>query len=137
MECSWFTEVRGTHPQTGEQIDEWGCAVTWMPVLLIDNTQQQRQTGAAVESFRNETVKKLQDSVIFILRNLGLVNANFSIQFSECKPSGDGIDNINFLFSANPDQKLAPLSNIISGGEMSRFLLAIKSSISKKPNTFF
>ena len=63
MECSWFTEVRGTHPQTGEQIDEWGCAVTWMPVLLIDNTQQQRQTGAAVESFRNETVKKLQDSV--------------------------------------------------------------------------
>jgi len=41
------------------------------------------------------------------------------------------------LFSANPDQKLAPLSNVISGGEMSRFLLAIKSSISKKPNTFF
>ena len=47
------------------------------------------------------------------------------------------IDDINFLFSANPDQKLAPLSNVISGGEMSRFLLAIKSSISKKPNTFF
>ena len=38
---------------------------------------------------------------------------------------------------ANPDQKLAPLSNVISGGEMSRFLLAIKSSISKQPNTFF
>ena len=74
---------------------------------------------------------------MFILRNLGLENANFSIQFSECKPTGDGIDNINFLFSANPDQKLAPLSNVISGGEMSRFLLAIKSSISKKPNTFF
>ena len=72
-----------------------------------------------------------------ILSNLGLENANFSIQFSECKPSGDGIDDINFLFSANPDQKLAPLSNVISGGEMSRFLLAIKSSISKKPNTFF
>ena len=72
-----------------------------------------------------------------ILSNLGLENANFSIQFSECKPSGDGIDNINFMFSANPDQKLAPLSSVISGGEMSRFLLAIKSSISKKPNTFF
>ena len=52
-------------------------------------------------------------------------------------PSGDGIDSINFLFSANPDQKLAPLSSVISGGEMSRFLLALKSSISKKPNTFF
>jgi len=86
---------------------------------------------------RKKIANQLKDSVIFILRDLGLENANFSIQFSEVKPSGDGIDNINFLFSANPDQKLAPLSNVISGGEMSRFLLAIKSSISKKPNTFF
>ena len=79
----------------------------------------------------------MQKSVVLILRSLGLQNANFSIEFSECSPSSDGIDNINFLFSANPDQKLAPLSSVISGGEMSRFLLAIKSSISKKPNTFF
>jgi len=86
---------------------------------------------------RKKIAKQLQNAVISILGNLGLENANFSIQFSECQPSGDGIDNINFLFSANPDQKLAPLSSVISGGEMSRFLLAIKSSISKKPNTFF
>jgi len=86
---------------------------------------------------RKKIAKQLQHSVIAILSNLGLKNANFSINFSECKPSGDGMDNIDFLFSANPDQKLAPLSNVISGGEMSRFLLAIKSSISKKPNTFF
>jgi DNA repair protein RecN (Recombination protein N) len=86
---------------------------------------------------RKKIAKRLQDSVIFILKNLGLENAIFSIQCSECKPSIDGIDKINFLFSANPDQKLAPLSNVISGGEMSRFLLAIKSSISRKPNTFF
>jgi len=88
-------------------------------------------------SERKKIAKQLQNSVILILRNLGLQNANFSIQFSECSPCSDGIDNINFLFSANPDQKLAPLSSVISGGEMSRFLLAIKSSISKKPNTFF
>ncbi len=86
---------------------------------------------------RKKIANYLQNSVISILGNLGLENAKFSIQFSQCKPSEDGIDNINFLFSANPDQKLAPLSNVISGGEMSRFLLAIKSSISKKPNTFF
>ena len=56
MQCSWFCQIRGTDPQTGKEIDEWGCAVTWMPVLLIENSQMQRQTGAAVESFRNETV---------------------------------------------------------------------------------
>ncbi len=86
---------------------------------------------------RKKISKKLQNSVMLILSNLGLENANFSIQFSECNPSSDGIDDINFLFSANPDQKLAALSNVISGGEMSRFLLAIKSSISKQTNTFF
>ena len=39
-------------------MDEWQCAVTLMPILLIENSQQQRSTSAAVESFRNETVKQ-------------------------------------------------------------------------------
>ena len=57
LKCSWFTQLRGKHPQTGADVDEWGCAVTWLPMLMIENSQQQRQTGAAVESFRNEMVK--------------------------------------------------------------------------------
>ncbi len=88
-------------------------------------------------SYRRETANKLQNSVISILNNLGLENADFLIDFKKVAPSSEGNENIDFLFSANPDQKLAPLSKVISGGEMSRFLLAIKSSISKKPNTFF
>ncbi len=88
-------------------------------------------------SQRRIIANQLQESVISILQNLGLENAKFSIDFKKVAPSSEGQENIDFLFSANPDQKLAPLSHIISGGEMSRFLLAIKSSISKKPNTFF
>lgn len=57
MQCAWFTQVRGTNPQTGQEIDEWGCAVTWLPVMLIENAKETRQTGAAVESFRNEMVR--------------------------------------------------------------------------------
>ena len=57
MQCAWFTQLRGKNPQTGADVDEWGCAVTWLPMLMIENSQQQRQTGAAVESFRNEMVK--------------------------------------------------------------------------------
>lgn len=56
LQCAWFTQVRGTNPNTGEPVDEWGCAVAWAPMLLIENAQQSRQTGAAVESFRNEMV---------------------------------------------------------------------------------
>jgi hypothetical protein len=57
LQCAWFTQVRGHNPNTGKEVDEWACAIAWMPVLMIENSQQQRQTGAAVESFRNEMVK--------------------------------------------------------------------------------
>ena len=122
-----------TYFHNNDQDDEIGSLK-----IQIRNLQSYLNSLFRIQSNeRKKVAKKLQNSIISILRNLGLENANFSIQFSECKPSSDGIDNVNFLFSANPDQKLAPLSSVISGGEMSRFLLAIKSSISKKPNTFF
>ena len=57
LECAWFLKIRGANPNTGEELDEWGCSMAWLPVLMIENSQQQRQTGAAVESFRNEMVK--------------------------------------------------------------------------------
>lgn len=56
LQCAWFTQVRGADPNTGKDVDEWACAIAWLPVLLIENSQQQRSTGAAVESFRNEMV---------------------------------------------------------------------------------
>lgn len=62
LQCSWFTQIRGVNPQTGKDVDEWGCAITWLPMLLIENSQQQRHTGAAVESFRNEVVNEAEKS---------------------------------------------------------------------------
>jgi len=61
-----FTQLRGNNPNTGEPIDEWGCAIAWIPVLLIENSQQQRQTGAAVESFRNEVVKSNEQTTLLL-----------------------------------------------------------------------
>ena len=52
--CPWWTLIRGKHPQTEEQIDQWGCAVGFLPILLIENAQMTRGTSKAVESFRNE-----------------------------------------------------------------------------------
>ena len=56
LECSWFTKLQGGNPQTGQPIDEWSCAVAWLPILLIENTKASNEVGAAVESFRNETL---------------------------------------------------------------------------------
>lgn len=55
--CPKFVNVKGMDPQTGAIIDRWGCVDSFLPLLLIENAQQSRQTGAAVESLRNEVVK--------------------------------------------------------------------------------
>lgn len=55
-DCLWHTRIRGTNPNTGAEVDQEGCAIAWLPVLLVENSQQQRQTAASVDSFRNEMV---------------------------------------------------------------------------------
>lgn len=55
--CRFWVHVLGKNPQTGADIDNADCAFSWMPMLMIENSAQQRATGAAVESFRNEMVK--------------------------------------------------------------------------------
>jgi len=71
LACAWMTRVQGVDMNTGNQVDEYQCAIAWMPMLLIENSGQQRQTGAAVESFRNEMVKSNETSQKVLLASLG------------------------------------------------------------------
>ncbi len=54
--CPKWIHVIGLHPNTGQSVDNYDCSDAWVPALLIENSQQQRQTGAAVESFRNAVI---------------------------------------------------------------------------------
>ena len=40
LQCAWITQIRGMDPQTGEDVDEWDCAIKWLPFLLIENTKK-------------------------------------------------------------------------------------------------
>lgn len=74
LECAWFLKIQGQHPNTGEQIDEWGCSMTWMPILLINSAREQHSTSAAVESFRNEMVKANEVSQKVLLATANISN---------------------------------------------------------------
>lgn len=63
LKCAWFVRVQGFDKNTGKEVDEYQCAITWMPMLLVENSGTQRETGAAVESFRNEMVKANENSI--------------------------------------------------------------------------
>lgn len=67
LECGWFTQLRGVNPNTNKEVDEWGCAMAWVPMLLVENSSQSRQVGAAVESFRNEMVRSNEASLAALL----------------------------------------------------------------------
>jgi hypothetical protein len=73
--CRFWVTVQGNNPQTGEIVNHKDCSFAWMPVLMIENSQQQRQTGAAVESFRNEMVKsnEVNTQVLIATANKNLI----------------------------------------------------------------
>jgi|TARA_R110000796_G_scaffold12037_11_gene40082 hypothetical protein len=81
LDCAWFTQIRGTNPNTGQEVDDYACAVAWLPMLLIDNSQQQKQTGAAVESFRNEMTKANEISHKVLISTV--LNNNPNLPFIE------------------------------------------------------
>ena len=56
VKCRFWVAVQGQNPQTGEVVNHHDCAFCWMPVLTIENSKVNRETGAAVESLRNENV---------------------------------------------------------------------------------
>lgn len=57
--CRMWTHVRGKDPQSGAALDLEDCSLKWLPVLMIENAQEVRQTAAAVESARNEQSRNL------------------------------------------------------------------------------
>lgn len=72
--CALFTQIRGTNPQTGSDVDDWGCALAFMPMLQIEGAQMSRQAGAAVESLRNELVTQTEQLVDVAKRRVELLS---------------------------------------------------------------
>ncbi len=63
LDCPKWIHIQGNNPNGGQPVDKWDCADSWIPFLMIENSQMQRQTGAAVESFRNEVTKIFQQAL--------------------------------------------------------------------------
>ena len=87
---------------------------------------------------RKEASKIFAQNVLQELLELGMPKAQFKINFNDFPSlqnctfdSSNGVDIVEFMFSANNGEPCKPMGQIISGGEMSRFMLAIKSQASK------
>lgn len=105
-------------------------------IKLIEKEVLQRAN--ILSNKRKQTAKLLSSEVDEILAKLGMSGTRFGVNIVEkegteaiqkCGPYG--IDNIEFLISANPGSPLLPLAKIASGGELSRVMLALKTIFAK------
>lgn len=89
-----------------------------------------------ITSVRQREAQKFCSRVVEELKTLNIPHAAFSVCFNEysqedaARAGENGLDEISFMFSANAGEPQKPLSKIISGGEMSRLMLAIKTQLS-------
>lgn len=80
---------------------------------------------------RQLAAKSLEKEVLQQLKDLELPAAQFKVLFRSIEGNLSGIDDVEFFVSMNKGEKLAPLTKVASGGELSRFMLALKVIFTK------
>lgn len=93
---------------------------------------QDKLTKACTQltQLRQEAAAQLEARLVAELKPLAMEKVKFQVEIAPCSPTAAGADRITFLFSPNPGEPLQPLTAVASGGEMSRFLLALKACFS-------
>ena len=105
--------------------------------LSIENLEKQEQqtlekvtkTCEQLTKLRQKAGANLQSRLLKQLKPMAMDKVKFEVEIVPTSPSINGADKITFLFSPNPGEPLQPLTEIASGGEMSRFLLALKACL--------
>ena len=114
-----------------QRLGDGGFAADLERLRLVEQSQRQQrdQANNALRQARSEAAVALQASLLELLPPMGLANVRFKVDLRAADPADHGADAVCFLFSANPGQPMAPLTEVASGGEMSRFLLALKTTL--------
>lgn len=98
------------------------------------------KTAQALTDSRSKAARKIEKEMTKRLLNLGMPNTRFELLVESKNLAADGADRVAFLFSANKNMPLQPVSQVASGGEIARVMLALKAMISgavKLPTIIF
>ncbi|WP_414517924.1 DNA repair protein RecN [Nostoc sp. PCC 9305] len=89
------------------------------------------QASNQLTQLRSKAAANLESRLIAELKPLAMEKVKFLVEILPAFPTAMGADKITFTFSSNPGEPLQPLTEVASGGEMSRFLLALKACFSQ------
>lgn len=95
--------------------------------LIAEHEARYRELAGRLRETRLRAARRLGRKVQEELAGLAMPGAVFRIQVEPCEPGEEGMDAVQFLFSANAGEEPRPLDRVASGGELSRVALAIKT----------
>ncbi|MFY9537231.1 MAG: DNA repair protein RecN [Bacilli bacterium] len=133
-------EIIALHDKISEEIDaieNYDYRLAALEKELAGAREAVLETANAIREKRIALARRLEEEIKAGLEDLQLKNTVFKIAFndiSELKFYENGIDEIDFLITFNPGEPLRPLSKVASGGELSRFMLALKAILFTKIN---
>ena len=111
-----------------EHFDERVKSLSSESQMLMDELLS---LAGKISKKRKQSSKKLTSVLEKELNEVGIKGGLFHIEFTDKDISSNGVDDISFLFSANPDEKPKPLTKVASGGELSRIMLVLKEVIAR------
>lgn len=103
----------------------------------LQKTEQKLDAAAHnLSKIRRNYAKRLETQIIEGLRDLNFLHVAFEISFEKTKSyTENGTDAVEFLISTNPGEAIRPLAKVVSGGELSRIMLAIKTILADRDET--
>ena len=105
-----------------------------------DMHRKATEAAARLTESRQEAARHVTEQLLAQMTSLGMPNARFEIKFETKELAVDGADRISYMFSANKNVPLEPISQVASGGEVARVMLSLKAMISgavKLPTIIF
>ena len=93
---------------------------------VASSEQAVHKAGAELSKRRRAAADRLGKAVTKELRDLGFLQARFSVALAACEPAAHGCDAVTYLFEPNPGESARPLADIASSGETARVMLALK-----------
>lgn len=102
---------------------------------IKDISDKYEKNAKALSELRRSVAKKLSGDISEVLKTLNFNYVDFDVEFKNTKEyTISGIDNVCFMISTNVGEALKPLSDVASGGELSRIMLGIKTILAKVDN---
>ena len=115
-----------------EEIDNYDFHLEELEKQLESKRKELSAAAKQLSESRKKNIPAIEEKITSMLKELGIPNASFKIQRTDLAEFNEyGLDHVKFLFSANKNVELEDIAKVASGGELSRLMLSLKSTIAE------